>query len=130
MDGVGAANGFGAGFGEAEVLYLALLDKVFDRARDVFDGDFGVDAMLIEQVDGFDAKALEGAFDALLDPHRAAVEAGRGTAVGVEAEAEFGGDDDLIAQRAEALADDFFIHEWAVDLGGVEEGDAPVDCSA
>ena len=42
-------------------------------------------------------------------------------AVGVECEAELGGDHDLLAERGEGLADELFVRERAVDLGGVEE---------
>lgn len=58
LDGVGAADGFDAGFGEAEVFYFTLLDEVFYGAGDVFDGDGGVDTVLVEEVDGFDVETL------------------------------------------------------------------------
>ena len=45
----------------------------------------------------------------------------------VEGEAELGGDDDLIADRRQGHADKRFVGERAVDLGGVEEGDAEAD---
>ena len=38
---------------------LALLDQVLDRARDVFDGDLGVDPVLVEQVDDLDLEPFE-----------------------------------------------------------------------
>jgi hypothetical protein len=41
------------------VSHLAGLDKFGDGAGDVFDGDVGVDAVLVEQVDGVDAQALQ-----------------------------------------------------------------------
>ena len=45
----------------------------------------------------------------------------------VELEAELGGDHHLVAERRERLADQFLVGERAVDLGGVEEGDAALD---
>jgi hypothetical protein len=51
LDGVGAADGFSAGFGEAEVLDLAFLDQVLDGAGDIFDGHVGIDAVLVEKID-------------------------------------------------------------------------------
>src|SRR4029077_19482814 len=39
-------------------------------------------------------------------------------------ETELGGDDHPVAQRRQRLADEFFVGEWAVDFGGIEEGDA------
>jgi hypothetical protein len=50
-----------------------------------------------------------------------------GVAVGVDVEAELGGDDDLVADGREGFADELFVDEGAVDFGGVEEGDAAVD---
>ncbi len=52
LDGVGAADVLDAGFGEAEVLDLAGGDEVLDGSGYVFDGDIGVDAVLVEEVDG------------------------------------------------------------------------------
>ena len=48
-----------AGFGEAEVLDLACLNEILDGTGYVFDGDVGVDAVLVEQVDDIDFEALE-----------------------------------------------------------------------
>ena len=45
-------------------------------------------------------------------------------------EAELGGDHDLLAERRERFADQLFVGERAVDLGGVEEGDAALDGGA
>ena len=59
LDGVGAADGLDAGFGEAEVLDLAFGDELLDGAGDVFDGDLGVDAVLVEEIDVVGLEALE-----------------------------------------------------------------------
>ena len=67
LDGVGAANGFHAGFGEAEVLDFALLDEFLHGSGDVFDGDVGIDAVLVEEIDGIDLEALERGFGDLAD---------------------------------------------------------------
>ena len=48
---MGAADGLHARLREAEVLDLALLDQLLDRARDVLDRDVRVDAVLVEEVD-------------------------------------------------------------------------------
>ena len=108
------------------MLDLAGLDQLLDGAGDVLDGYVGVDAVLVEQVDGVDAQPLEGGVGDPLDVLGSAGQAGL-AAVGVEREAELGGDDDLAAERFEGFADEFLVDERAVDLGGVEEGDAPFD---
>ena len=45
----------------------------------------------------------------------------------LDVEAELGGDHHLVADRRERLADQLLVGEGAVDLGGVEEGDAALD---
>src|SRR3974390_2664173 len=59
LHGVGAADGFGAGFRKTEMLHLALLDQVLDGAGHVFDGYRGVDAVLVVEVDDINAEALK-----------------------------------------------------------------------
>jgi hypothetical protein len=44
--------------------------------------------------------------------------------VAVDLEAELGRDDNLIAKRLERFANDFFARVGAVNLGGIEKGDA------
>ena len=51
-------------------------------------------------------------------------------AVVVECEPELGGDHDLVADRLQGFADELFVDEGAVDLGGVEEGDTALDGGA
>ena len=50
-----------------------------------------------------------------------------GDFVAVVLEADFGDESDLLATGAEGLGEDLFGVVGAVDLGGVEEGDAVVD---
>ena len=69
---------------------------------------------------------LERAFHRLADVCRAAVEAGALPAV-VEAEAELGGEGHLVAAAGERAAEQLFVLEGAVDLGGVEKGAAEFD---
>jgi hypothetical protein len=46
---VGATNRIRPGFREAEVFHLAAPNQVFDRARDIFDWDIQIDAMLMKK---------------------------------------------------------------------------------
>ena len=66
----------------------------------------------------------------LADVLRPAVEAALPARRGVDVEAELGGDHHLVAQRRKRLADQLLVGERAVDLGGVEEGDAALDGGA
>ena len=45
----------------------------------------------------------------------------------IDVEAELGGDHHLVAEGRERLAHQLLVRERAVDLGGVEEGDAALD---
>ena len=96
------------------------LDQLLDRPGDLLDGDVGVDAVLVVEVDRLDAESLERALGGVLD--RVGPAAGR-LPIHVD-EAELGGDDDLAAERRERFADELFVGERAVHLGGVEEGHA------
>jgi hypothetical protein len=124
LDGVGAADGLGSCFGQAEVLDLAHLDEVLDRSGHLFDEHLGVDPVLVEQVDGVGLEPREGGVGGLLDVVGSAGQADL-AAVGVELESELGGDHYLPAEGRQGVADEFLVDEGAVDLGGVEEGDAP-----
>ena len=104
---------------------LAGLDELLDGAGDVLDGDVRVDAVLVEQVDGVGPQATQRALDGGADVVRSAADAGL-LAVLVEGEPELGGDDDVLADRLQRLTHQLLVVEGAVDLGGVEQGDAPV----
>jgi hypothetical protein len=104
---------------------LAGGDELLDRAGDLLERHVGVDTVLVEQVDALRAQPAQGVLDCRLDVLRPAVQPGRATAV--EGEPELGGDDDLLADRSQCLADKLFVRERAVHLSRVEERDAEVD---
>ncbi len=79
--------------------------------------------MLIENVDGLHFQALQRGLRHLPDVVWLAVET-VASAIGVDTEAEFGGDHNVGAVRRERFSDEFFIGERAVRLGRIEEGDA------
>ena len=88
-------------------------------------GVFGIDAVLVKEIDDAGLEALQRAFNNLLDMVGAAVGCCPfAAAVRVGFKAELGGDDDLIAERRESLTDEFLIDVWAVDFGRIEESDA------
>lgn len=101
LDGVGAADGLGPGLAEPEVADLTGLGQLLDGAGDVLDGHLRVDAVLVEQVDGVHPQAAQGGVGDGADVLGSAGQAVLG-AVGVDVEAELGGDDDLVAHRARA----------------------------
>jgi hypothetical protein len=67
VDGVGAADGVRAGFGEPEVQHLAVGDQLRDRSGGLLDRRVRVDAVLVVQVDVVSTKPFQGPFDGCLD---------------------------------------------------------------
>ena len=130
LHGVGAADRVGGGFGQPEVGDLAGVDELLDRAGDVLDGHGRVDAVLVVEVDVVGAQPAQRAVDGAADAGRVAAEPAGRDAVLLEREPELGGDDDVVAVRLEGLADDVFVGERPVHLGGVEERDAELDGAA
>ena len=129
LDGVGAADGLRACFGEPEVAHFARVDQLLDGAGDVLDRHLRVDAVLVEQVDGVDPEPAQGPVDGVADVVGVAGQPGL-AAVVVEGEAELGGDDDLVADGFEGSTDERLVAALAVGLGRVEEGDASLVGSA
>ena len=122
---MGAADRGGAGLGQADVADLALGDQLGQRADGVLDGRVRVDPVLVVQVDVVGAEPLERALDRGADVRRAAVE-DAGAAAGVRDEAELRRHHHLVAAALDGPADELLVGEGAVDLGGVEVGDAQV----
>jgi len=106
---------------------LAFGDQLRDRARGLLDWCAAVDAVLVVQVDVVGAEAGQRSLDGGADVGWAAVDRAGGDAVAVSDEAELGGDDDLVAAALQGPADHLLAVEGAVDLGGVEVGDAEVE---
>src|SRR4051812_40163046 len=119
MDGMGAADGPGARFGQAVVLDLALPDEGLERFGDILDRNLGIDAVLVEQVDAVDLQPLEARVDDFADMLGTAVDTARAAAVRGDPETELGGDGDPVAQRLQRLADDLLVGPRAIDFGGV-----------
>ena len=104
LDGMRAANGLHAGLRQAEVPDLPFLNQVLHGSGDVFDRDVRVDAVLVEEVDPSIVEPLERRLGDLSDVRGPAVQAGLLAAL--ELEPELRGDDHLIANRCQRLADE------------------------
>jgi hypothetical protein len=68
-----------AGFRQTEMADLATLDQVLDRAGHIFDGDFGIHAVLIQEVDRVGAQTRERGIDDSCNVIGTAVNADGGT---------------------------------------------------
>ena len=82
--------------------------------------------MLIEQVDMVSIEPQQRCVNNGADMIGAAVEALSLPPFGIDVEAEFRGDDDLVANRFQALAQLAFVDMRPIDFGGIEKSDAPV----
>jgi len=60
-----ATDDVNAHLAQAEVGHLTRLDQPLDGAGGLLDGDAGVEAVLVQQVDPLDAESLQGAVDDL-----------------------------------------------------------------
>jgi hypothetical protein len=129
VDGVGAADRAGAGLGQADAADPAFGDEVGEDADGFLDGRAGIDPVLVVQVDVVRAQPPERPLDGGADVGRAAV-GDAGAAAGVRDEAELRGHHDLVAAVLDRLADQFLAVERAVDLGGVDVGDAEIQGTA
>jgi hypothetical protein len=124
---VGAADGVRGGLADADVAHLARSDQLAEGTEGLLDGCVGVDAVLVVEVDDVDAQPLERAVDGLADVLRTAVVAAGAHAVVVELVAELGGQHDLVAALGQHAGEQPLVGQGAVDVGGVEEGDAQVE---
>ena len=109
------------------MLDFAGLDELLNGTGELFDRHLRVDPVLVVEVDGVDAEPLQRPLDGAPEltgqqhaPKRLAFD-------GIDVLRELGRDDDLAAERAERLADKFFVGVRSVDLRGVEEGYAAPD---
>ena len=78
---MGAADALRASFGHSEVLHFAFADQVSYCSRNIFDRNFRVDTMLIQQVNCIDLQPVQGSLRNLPDSLGAAVEPLRRNAI-------------------------------------------------
>ena len=123
---MGAADRGRAGLGQADVADLALGDQLGQRADGVLDRRAGIDPVLVIQVDVVGAEPLQRPFDCGADVGRAAVE-DAGAATGVRDDAELCRHHHLVAPALDGPPYDLLVGVRAIDLGGVDVGDAQIE---
>jgi hypothetical protein len=114
-------------FGKTKVFHFALLDQIFDNARDVFDRHIWIDAMLVEQVDAICLQSFERSLGNFPDVLRAAINADLLSSLG-NLEPELRRDNHLIANGRQRFANHVLVGEWTIDLRRVKKRDAAFDC--
>ena len=123
---MGAPDRAGSGLGQAEVPHLALGDQVADGAGDVLDGNVGVDAVLVEEVDRLDAEPARAS------PRRrggSARAASRSPCIRPSTmfQPNFVATTTRSGSGAIASPTSRSLSYGPVDLGGVDEGDPVLD---
>src|SRR6476646_9029215 len=126
MYSMGAADRVWPCFRETEITYLALAYEFSHGADSLYYWRIGIDAVLIIEVNSFDAETLKTCF-------ATGAYIIRGTLHAYEApvrrsqNAEFGCEHDLIAAVPDRAADQFLVSPHSIDVGRVEECDAKLD---
>ena len=128
VHGVGAADRFGSGLGQADVQDLSLGHQLGQGADGVLDGSVRVYPVLVVEIDAVGTQPPQGALDRGPDVRWAAVERS-GASAGVRDEAELRRHHDIVAASLEGAADELLVRVGAVDLGGVDVGDAQLQGS-
>ena len=106
------------------MLNFACLDQIFDSTSSFLNGRVGIDAVLVEQVNGIRLQTLQRAFDDLLYVLGATIGCcPLAIVAGIGLESELGSNHDIFAEGSESFAHDLFIDERAIHFGSVEEGD-------
>jgi hypothetical protein len=126
MHGVRATQSLGTRFGHADVTDFAFLDEFLHCAERVLDWYVGIDAVLVIEVDIIDAEPSQARLAGAADVIRFSVNISRCEIFEVALITEFRCEDDFVAPSFNGLADQFFVFERAVHVGGVEQGDAEV----
>src|SRR4051812_45235387 len=84
---------------QAEIFHLTFFYEVFDGTGYVFDGDGGIEAVLIEEINAVGVQSSERAFHGGADMGGPAVETFVGMGLGIELKAKFRSDDHFAADR-------------------------------
>src|SRR5438128_1190730 len=119
---MGAPDALGPGLAQAQKADLAVLDQPGHGADRLLDRHRRIDAVLIVEVDGFDAEPLEARLAGLSDIGGAAVDAvGAARPAGL---AEFAGEHDAVAPALKRPAKQLLVLTPAIHVRAVEVIDA------
>src|ERR1700691_5692007 len=104
---------------KAKIVYFPGSHQLPDRPCNVLDGNFRINAVLVEQINIFNLQASQGSVDHFADMFWTAI--GPGNLAILYAESKLRSDDGLLPPPLERPPYQLFIDEWAVNLGGVKE---------
>src|SRR6267154_6321614 len=124
---VGATNALRGSLGQSQVADLASTNKLGHGANGFFNGDVGIDAMLIIQVNHFDTQALEAGIAGGAHVGSAAINAADSGIRFAAQDSEFGGQKNFVAHSANGLGDQQLVVAVAIDIRGIEKSDSQFD---
>src|SRR5262249_18008500 len=101
LHGMSATNRGDAGLRQAEMLHFSFADEIANRARDILDRNVGIDAMLVEKIDGVGPEAAQRRFGHLANMSRTAVESLPAFSLRPDPKTELRGDDHAAAERSQ-----------------------------
>src|SRR5438128_3506280 len=109
-------------FRKAEVLHLALLNQVLHRSCYILDRHARVNSVLVVQIDDVGLEPLERALGRFLDVLWPTIQGSPlASVLRIRRPAELRCDHHLIAQRSKRFSHEFFVREWTIDFGSIEE---------
>jgi hypothetical protein len=123
MNRMSAAESGGGRFGKTKEADFAFTDQLSHGTDGVFDGCFGVDAVLVVQIDRVHAESLETSLAAGTNVFGLAADTADVGISFVADDRELCGEKNLVAAVADSLADENFVIAIAVNVCGVEEID-------
>ncbi len=104
--------------------------RSFTAPGHVLDRHIGVNPVLVQQVDAVGLQPLQRSVHGTSDVVGMAIEAQPLARVRFKVEPEFRRDDHLLSHWRERGSDEFFVDEWTIRFGGVEEGHTQIDRGA
>src|ERR1700683_3901315 len=107
-------------FRQAQVTDFAFLHQLRHRAYSLLDWSAVIDAVLIIKIDCLDAQPLQAGLARLADIVWFATDPADVGIFLVANNPEFGGQYNLVATSANSLADELFVDERSVNVGGVQ----------
>src|ERR1700761_1934138 len=125
MDRVGTADRVWTRLRKSVVQNFTLRNEVLKGSSHVFDGDIGVDTVLVDHVNTISAPAFQHRVNRSPDVVGAAVEATHHfSGFRVDIPAKFRGKDYFVPYRPQSLTQNSLHSQGAVGLGGVEQSHA------
>src|SRR5436190_8544077 len=106
------------------MLHLAFVNQFLHRTSYIFDRHFGINTVLIEQINNVRPESFQRSFSNFLDVLWTAVHTDGPTTLRIEFKSKLRGDHHLLAKRSEAFAHEFLVRERAINFGGIEKCDA------